>query len=690
MKRYIILIILIFGVYNSNAQLRAIKSAWDDVIGFFVKKRPAKYPNYNAYREVVVNDPFYISLQKSNSSLTEMYGEEALSAVFRNRNNVNKDPIVEYFERISNESSKRLQQSALRIKTKKESILQELHKSYLKRVQKEQRILKIYGLSDNIPLSESQINSITTNHIKYIEFKRNFESSCENVSDYKNVLHSLETELIDDMNLLNLNPKKQLEFNSLYKDFRLNHPEVLLENTKSYLESEKKNLLQRFQTINSKFDANNNVQEVIPIFQNDELIEITSVFDSQTSKRLTTLEQSIIDDINLIGRNGKGLTDLKSIKNDLEQTGFEISDFSLFISESKSQIKREFNLIGENLDKLDNLKIITKKFQAKHSLNTTGSFDYMTKQKVAEIEKEIGSLLESSIDDIEKYSLSEQIGIYKKNKGLKNQEIVADHEFIESLKSNKYYYINISNQYEAFLKSKFKVEGLGGNSIKVINSIKFREGSNVYVSLEGNAKDAILKLKKNMNRVYHPDEITILPFVKNTDTKRILNNTFKKNWIKVNFYSNKNISKKIAKNKRKTIFTVGHIENGYYVEEGNELISIAELNKLARDNNISMFHFGCSTAEFNSGTSSAINTKNTVEALIPSINNNNNIQDMFLELSNQPIGPNRKVVKLLIDSESFQDHGYMKIKTLSENTELAGDFTLVVGGVLGWYFWEEE
>jgi hypothetical protein len=177
--------------------------------------------------------------------------------------------------------------------------------------------------------------------------------------------------------------------------------------------------------------------------------------------------------------------------------------------------------------------------------------------------------------------------------------------------------------------------------------------------------------------------MTVFPITENSDTRILLDEQYGKNWIRSSLKNEAEVERKIKRCKRETLFVVGHIEHGCYVE-GDFKISIDRLNELAGKYNLNIFHLGCTTAENGgNGTTAAINTYHTVDALVSTIKKHSRFKDFFLDFSNQGIGPEKAKVNLLIDANTFSDKGYAAFKMYQRGGAVVAATS---GGAILWYY----
>lgn len=375
-------------------------------------------------------------------------------------------------------------------------------------------------------------------------------------------------------------------------------------------------------------------------------------------------------------------------KYGLESTGKLENLDEKKIVEIENNLMEEFRLLNESPDKIENLGTVIENYQTKNNLAVTGNMNSETFQQISNQKESISLKLRSTIHNIDDKNLSESIDTYKQIKKLKNKETIIDNEFITSLNTDSKYYIFIDGDYKSFEKSDINITNADGIETKKLKTIRYDSEANVHLILDDKIDLKIEILNKKLDWNYDIDEITILPLTKNKDTRDLLEKEFGKNWIKTNLKTEKEVAKKLKKCKRKTVLTVGHIENGYFVE-GDFRISIDALNKYAKEFNLNIFHLGCSTAVIGEvGTASSINTYKTVEALITTIKENNNFKNFFLKFSTKGIDPNGHAVNLLIDENTISNKDFIQFK-LIQKASIAGTAT-ITGSILLYYLLSDD
>ncbi|RAJ90046.1 hypothetical protein LX87_05525 [Larkinella arboricola] len=186
---------------------------------------------------------------------------------------------------------------------------------------------------------------------------------------------------------------------------------------------------------------------------------------------------------------------------------------------------------------------------------------------------------------------------------------------------------------------------------------QFRSESSIinnYASIKPNLflklnNDKVVDLmSKYKNTKFSKEDIRIISLVTNSATEKKIDELIPKSLILNVDFTNltiDNFRQKLINNKDRTIFLLGHIENGYFVtydETGRKIfdISISEIAKITQEQNISIFLIGCKSAEFTNGRiTSIVNKFNTVQAVekVSKAINANDYMDFFQKMSSEDL-----------------------------------------------------
>lgn len=172
-----------------------------------------------------------------------------------------------------------------------------------------------------------------------------------------------------------------------------------------------------------------------------------------------------------------------------------------------------------------------------------------------------------------------------------------------------------------------------------------------------------LKTKK-----IEPDEVIVSSLVTNTETNNALKEQLPDNHSIFSCKNESEFRQEISKHKHKTIFLVGHIENGKFVNKNpnGEIVFEVEVERLleiSKDLDVNILPFGCYSGQYSpSGMTSEINSLKTVDILSNSLKTvfrkNNNMGELLNE-----IGTNSES-KLLIDEQNFKNQKYGNYKKI--------------------------
>ncbi len=403
--------------------------------------------------------------------------------------------------------------------------------------------------------------------------------------------------------------------------------------------------------------------------------------DYNRLKRIGEYEGKLPNDSDILNE-AKSIFKKFQEKYDIETTGKLNKITEQKIIEIEKKLMDDFIMLDENPNNLNELSEVIEEYQKKYGIALEKTMNSETFQKLTTQKTELRQQLNSTVHNIERNELKDQIEIYKGIKNYSSKGVIANKEFLNNLSADVNYYVSVNGKYAPFQKSNISVKNVDGVEIKSYNTIKYEQDANVHLVTNEDLSIAIETLNKKLDWKYDLEEIAVFPITKNSDTRDLLKQEFGKKWIKTNLKSEKEIAKKLKKSKRKTVLVVGHIEDGFYVE-GNFKISIEQLNKYAKEYNLNIFHLGCSSAMDGIGTTASINTLKTVDALISSVKENSNFKDFFLSFSTKGIGPDNLPVDLLVDANTFSNRGYAQFKVYQKGS-IAGLAT-VGGGILLYY-----
>ena len=433
--------------------------------------------------------------------------------------------------------------------------------------------------------------------------------------------------------------------------------------------------------------------EQLGAFQKDLGLEVSRKLD-ETSRSVLDMAANMVKtnaekyaDLSFrLGHSSENLTltdfskpeNLKKLFADYLKAGDGFFDKAVFgqINKRVENLQQEFTLLKTDLELLEFASC--QDFQAKHQLQTNGIFDNATRTELNR-QKELAEHSLTSIgvlpgDMKSRLTFYNQFG---RNQGL---------DLVESLRADETAKVWISPAGEKLLRTEFSTETANGQST-LINTVRYKD-LDVYIKLdEKNPHNLDLQLQRvrsQLNHSFEVEEIQILSLVKDQATNRMIKDLFGDNQIKFPIKQSGNLNrleKKLSKSKRKTVFVVGHIEEGYFVsrKKGEEIfrISLKELEEMGRRLNINLFPFGCNSSSHyanQTGTTRLINSYADTKKLIEAIKSSNKLEQVLQKFT----GPDTRII---IDENTFKNMGYAEVKYLKQAAkETAVEF--VVGGAL--------
>jgi len=160
------------------------------------------------------------------------------------------------------------------------------------------------------------------------------------------------------------------------------------------------------------------------------------------------------------------------------------------------------------------------------------------------------------------------------------------------------------------------------------------------------------------------DEIIISSLVTNSETNNTLKEQLPNNHSILTCKNETEFRAELSKLKHKTLFIVGHIENGNFVNKsasGEKIfeLEVEKLLKISKDLDVNIIPFGCFSSQYSpSGTTSEINSLKTVEVLTNALKTvrhqygKNKLSNLLDEIGKS------SETKLLIDEKNFKNQKY--------------------------------
>lgn len=224
------------------------------------------------------------------------------------------------------------------------------------------------------------------------------------------------------------------------------------------------------------------------------------------------------------------------------------------------------------------------------------------------------------------------------------------------------------------------------NGKKVI-AVKHKDNKNIFIKYNyeniRNLKEFDSHLK---NRRYIPEEMKVISLVKDSKTNRYIDNNFSNNRIKYDF--KKTLREALKSEKRKSIFILGHIENGSFVTRKNGKIifefNLNQIKTLEAELNINIFALGCNSGYYlPHGMKNSINSLDAVKRFHIALKNKNNhtIADFLNDFTG-------KGFDIILGQKPFPDLGYIRFKTYKRSA-IIGAMT-VGGGYIIYYIYNSK
>lgn len=470
-------------------------------------------------------------------------------------------------------------------------------------------------------------------------------------------------------------------------------------------------------------------------FQRKQGLEENGIPNNVTKSRLSTYDRELQNQIN---EYGKTLERLGYKSSNQTSFGEAVSNFQRNNSINRSRVldeptrkaitkeidnyKNKFEILDFRKSKDVQLEQSINSYQKSKSLQQNGTLDKSTRESINREIKDIENTLETlGYSKSSQIPLNDVIKNFQKDKAIKSNGVFnsetkkAVNRDIDELntkfdyvigqgkgdfKGNIEYYQRVKGLYEGgnatkklrrelerdfkegnFITSNGKIvktaEVFIGNDVKPLRCIKLQSG--IYSEFSSENIRKINLLSNQLSRKYASGDIKILSFVKDTRTEKRITELFFENNIKFKFKSNKKLERQLKKNRGKTVFVVGHIENGKFVtySSGKEIyqISIKELMSMGERTGVRIFPFGCNSAKYSkSGINKPLRSYRDTEDLIKAIKNNNKIGDALSEFAG-------KKYKFIIDENTFKGTDYAQLSIYKESI-INGKSSLVLTGIL--------
>lgn len=398
---------------------------------------------------------------------------------------------------------------------------------------------------------------------------------------------------------------------------------------------------------------------------------------------LDRLKKETFDAFGSLGETANlGIDNIQTIITNYQKKHLDISVTGYFDPATKKHVRTQQKLLIERLELIGvptdhgkDLNTILKSFQRDHQLDKTCGLNEQTLAKIAEIENQTQQKITRVIHNVGGNNLQQNVKLYQRIRNLPQEKATVNKAFLKQLDADQgVLFVNVNGSYRSFDRNPISL--VDGEA----STIRLNKTQNIFVKIEPDMANTIAHIEKQFSRKYLKSEIVIYPFTDNSKTLEVLNTQYRKGYIKPKERSTKKIERIFKKHEKRTMFTVGHVENGAYVS-GEFRVPLDELNKLAQKYEVNIYHLGCNTATIDNavGTTELINTFKTMNELIPLIKKHNTFGDLIGEFSTQKIGVagENEIIGLVIDSETFKQQNYARFRAYRTGGVAVG---IIIGG----------
>ncbi|MEO0585275.1 MAG: hypothetical protein AAF135_23880, partial [Bacteroidota bacterium] len=337
----------------------------------------------------------------------------------------------------------------------------------------------------------------------------------------------------------------------------------------------------------------------------------------------------------------------------------------------------------EQIDLLDYLNI--QQLQSQHNLPKSGVYDFDTqsliesqKAQIGKSLRKVGIRLPDPADQIRFYKQYSQRGdIPLKESILLDQE--AGYWFTpQGQKLQQKAFIDLIDETRAPIQT-----------VQVPESKLFVQFS---ASNPRALETQLETVSQQLSRTYLPEENMILNLVKDRATERMIKSSFARNQIKFSLNPSASVAKlkkQLAKRPRKTVFVVGHVEEGKFVtyHKGQKIfeVSIDELMQVGKDLKLNIFPFGCNSSMQNQaqvGTTALLNSYADTQKLIEGIKSSKDLGTALQKFAGDEF-------ELIVNQETFRNLGYAEYQ-LVKRAVAEGGADAVIGGLILWSLIDQE
>lgn len=403
------------------------------------------------------------------------------------------------------------------------------------------------------------------------------------------------------------------------------------------------------------------------------------------------------DRINQVVENEtqKLINQINDIETNLSKLGYiKESNVNVALT-SKTDLINELNFLKLRLENAT--KQFRLDFPQSSNTRSYGELNKIVKEKIDENETGLRRIIHNSSDisgmNIESYLLiHSDLGTSRVFTKKIRERIAKD-------LSEKNYYVKVDKKYKKFKEENVEIK-IASEPTKNKSLIKLDSEANLYIENTENLGSEISRLNSSLSKEFDQSQLKVLMFSNHRtkgDLKKKANiviDSIRKIFPRkaVTFLLNKKdnllkrtINREFMQNKGKTIFLVGHVEKGAFVNKvnSNYRIPLSEIDELARKHGNNYFIAGCSSSYYGvPGTTDLINDLNFGVALSRSYSEASSFKTFMTKLSNEKMNGGLGDVKLVLTADSFSNDGFKKVEVF---TKVKGYWKKLVDLFIGYF-----
>lgn len=212
--------------------------------------------------------------------------------------------------------------------------------------------------------------------------------------------------------------------------------------------------------------------------------------------------------------------------------------------------------------------------------------------------------------------------------------------------------------------------------------------SNIYVNFDRFNLENYDKIKaKLFGSSISLNDIEVLSLIDDYSTQKSIEAHFPNNHLKFGLTSQSELIRRIKTHSSKTIFILGHIEDGKFVIRDSQgaikfEIELREVERFGDIFNANIFPIGCNSAEFGTGIAAEFNSLDIIDRLSSGLEKGKSYGDILAHLADNGRGEPLKI--FLNDTESlFSQVGDVQLEVMKKLDETSQVITLgVVGSII--------